>query len=156
MKRIIALILCLNIFFITACNYENVKTNEDAFSNKFGMTREKLPDFEDDENKEQLPKVYEENGLFGYKNPDSSVYYPAVFIAAEEFKHGFANVVKSDGNDTYVGMYLNYETGELALSTDYSREFNLYKTNNYYKTGFEVIVKEYCYEGYDSCIKSID
>lgn len=59
---------------------------------------------------ETVPYVYEENGLFGYKNPDGSVLIPAEYNVAQDFYMGFGSVRK----DTTVNGEPNYEWFEVT------------------------------------------
>lgn len=144
MKKIAAILLCLGLLFMSACQTDDRKTtqerddkisvNSDVQINNnmmFGIIEEPIENFNVLPMPETVPYVYEENGLFGYKNADGSVLLEAQYGVANEFYDGFGSVRKDtkleNGEMGYEWFDVNSK-GELFSfdSISYNKDIGLW------------------------------
>lgn len=154
MKKLIIFIVSLSLLFVFGCENKAQMSERTEEVMKYGMYTERLPYFEKSSYPADMPVVYEENGLFGYKDPDGSVYYPAVFTEAGEFKNGFANVVEYTGDGYDYDLFLNYESRCTEKDYEYNRKYHLMQTHRSGGCGYvDAGGKEVVPAKYDSIVE---
>ena len=129
MKKLLSLVLSFALLLLPACGEENFPTasEEKEINTKFGVIKEAIPDFEVSQIPETDLFVFEENGLYGYKNSVGEIIIPAEYNVANGFYNGFASVRKDyniDGVEFVDWKSVNYK-GELLDFSVYEYDENI-------------------------------